>query len=554
MVIGPALMSRSGWPFGMEIIPVGASVIGLAASWRLAIGIVAGAALTMGGIYTSGMAPFSPLVLQLAGNWLVTSLGLMYLLRQLLGSFDHASAELEASTVSLESARDEASSLAGQLAYDVKRALDTLEESLATSAAAVEAAAEQMLALLQEARRLRPPEPVLPSDEVTRSLRRMRLGLTRTLFVVGSMVLSAQIIRNSVAGRDTLAWLNAAELSAFLVVAAFHTLAPHRWRWSIQLLAGATTCIGLLMMVTWHRIEPGATVLPPVTMTLIVLALLGAVGGQWATPVIWTALFAAATMVILKGAVGPTLIVCVAYGAFGALIASLQERLLADVALRRKEASAAIRYRRRLIGALFHDLSNPLQAVTILVSPEGPHEGRTVPAEAGPLVRRMRGTLDSVMGRVQPPERLPLAEMLDALLSVFGARLATKRIAMMPAWDPGVAVRANRSLLQDTVLANLLSNAIKFSPTGGTITMRASRVGSEVHVELQDQGPGIPDEAMAALDAGQVAPSQMGSAGERGSGHGLLLARDYVEEMGGTLTFTRPPEGGVIARVVLPAA
>ena len=554
MVVGPALVRQTGWPFGLEIIPLGASVIGLAAGWELATGIIVLAVVVHGGLYGSGLAPLPPLFAQMAGNWAVTAMGMLFLVRQLLRTFDRASADLEASVVGLEAARDEASTLAGQLAHNVKAALDALQESLAVGPAAVEAATERLQRLLHEGRERRPPEPVLRGEEITQSLRHMRAGQTRVLFVVGCLIMCLQVVRNSMAGRTTVAWLVAAQLLAFVAVAGFHVRAPHRWRWSAHLLAGAITIISVLLLDAWHRIEPGVDIFPPVPLALGCLVMLGAVTGLRVITGLWTALFGAAACFVLEGSVWPTLVLCVVYATIGVLFATLQETLLADVVSRRKDASAAIRYRRRLIGALFHDLSNPLQAVAILVSPDGPHEGRTVPKEATELVRRMRGTLEAALGQVQPPERLPLPELFNALLSVFGARLATKRIALIPSWESGLAVTANRSLLQDTVLANLLSNAIKFSPIGGTIGIRAIRTGATVQIELQDQGPGIPDDAMAAFQAGQVAPTQTGSAGERGSGHGLFLARDYVEEMGGTLAFERPAEGGVIARVVLPAA
>ncbi|MFN5533303.1 MAG: DUF3417 domain-containing protein [Planctomycetaceae bacterium] len=57
-----------------------------------------------------------------------------------------------------------------------------------------------------------------------------------------------------------------------------------------------------------------------------------------------------------------------------------------------------------------------------------------------------------------------------------------------------------------------------------------------------------------AVEAGRVAPSRIGSAGEVGSGYGLLLASDYLREMGGALSFEARQGGGLTVRVTLPAA
>jgi signal transduction histidine kinase len=251
--------------------------------------------------------------------------------------------------------------------------------------------------------------------------------------------------------------------------------------------------------------------------------------------------------------------VCLLYIALGFMLASLQRTVLQEIVHRQARASSVIRHRRRLIGTLFHDLANPLQALAMQVEPpEGgeatsPSDAPPVPTDAAPLVQRMRATLDAALGQLQPPERLTPAALVDALLAVFGARLAEKRIHLVPVWEPEAAVVANRSLLQDTILANLLSNAIKFTPVGGTITLRGERAGPVVHLEIADQGPGLPEAVRTAFEAGRVAPSRSGTAGEIGSGYGLLLVREYLREMGGTLAFEPPSHGGLVARVVLPA-
>jgi signal transduction histidine kinase len=247
----------------------------------------------------------------------------------------------------------------------------------------------------------------------------------------------------------------------------------------------------------------------------------------------------------------------VVYATLGVMLSSLQQAMLLAITTRRQEAMASIVRRRRLIGTLFHDLANPLQALAMLLEPEEGGDSTpdaSAPSDAMPLVHRMRATLDAALGQVQPPEQLTLSELVDALLSVFGARLAAKRIRLIPAWDANVSVLANRSILQDTVLANLLSNAIKFSPSDGTITIRGTRRGGEVRLEIGDEGPGLPESVRAAVMAGRVAPSAAGTSGEQGSGHGLLLTRDYLLEMGGTLTFDHPATGGLIATVTLSAA
>jgi signal transduction histidine kinase len=85
------------------------------------------------------------------------------------------------------------------------------------------------------------------------------------------------------------------------------------------------------------------------------------------------------------------------------------------------------------------------------------------------------------------------------------------------------------------VLSNLVSNAIKFSPAGATVVVR-SRVGNVgLRVEVQDNGPGIPDEDRAQLFQEFARLANKPTGGEKSSGLGLAIARHLVELHGGQI-------------------
>ncbi len=86
-----------------------------------------------------------------------------------------------------------------------------------------------------------------------------------------------------------------------------------------------------------------------------------------------------------------------------------------------------------------------------------------------------------------------------------------------------------------TVLRNLVSNAIKFTLPGGTITVAARREGDEVEISVTDTGVGMPPGRVDDLFRLDRRTTTNGTAGERGSGLGLLLCRDLVERQGGVL-------------------
>ena len=98
------------------------------------------------------------------------------------------------------------------------------------------------------------------------------------------------------------------------------------------------------------------------------------------------------------------------------------------------------------------------------------------------------------------------------------------------------------------VLRNLVSNAIKFTLPGGTVTIAARQAGEEVEITVADTGVGMPPSKIDDLFRLDRRVTTNGTAGERGSGLGLLLCRDLVERQGGRLTVRSVVDHGTTTR------
>jgi len=85
------------------------------------------------------------------------------------------------------------------------------------------------------------------------------------------------------------------------------------------------------------------------------------------------------------------------------------------------------------------------------------------------------------------------------------------------------------------VLTNLITNAIKFSYPGTVILVKARREDDSVHISVQDQGQGIPEDEISKIFQDFGRTSVRPTAGEKSTGLGLAICKRMVEAHGGSI-------------------
>lgn len=145
------------------------------------------------------------------------------------------------------------------------------------------------------------------------------------------------------------------------------------------------------------------------------------------------------------------------------------------------------------------------------------------------------------------PVRLELNEVLGVTTSLFGGVSRAHEVKFDPG-DSEVWAWVDPAALQQ-VLGHLIENAVKYSPGGGAIVLRTFRADGEAHLEVSDEGVGIPK------DLNLFAAFQRGgdSSDTAGSGLGLYIVRNLVEGMAGRVSARRNDGRGSTFTVVLPA-
>ncbi|MBX0292772.1 tetratricopeptide repeat-containing sensor histidine kinase [Hymenobacter sp. HSC-4F20] len=273
------------------------------------------------------------------------------------------------------------------------------------------------------------------------------------------------------------------------------------------------------------------------------------------------------------------------WGAIAALLLGLSGMGLLYGKLRRSRAALATNHRileeatqelrqlaaskDRLYAIVAHDLRGPVTSfagVTELIDfylKQGDEKGlRRLPNLVRQSAHQLNHLLDNLLNWAVNqtgelafrPERLSAIELLVQALELYANTAEAKQITLQLEAPPELAVWADAHMTQ-TVLRNLVGNALKFTPSGGTICLRAKALpGSGVQLSVADSGTGMAASQVAAVltDTGPSRPlkREPGS----GTGLGLLLCRAFMHRQGGSLDIKSAPGQGTTVSVTLPAA
>jgi signal transduction histidine kinase len=117
--------------------------------------------------------------------------------------------------------------------------------------------------------------------------------------------------------------------------------------------------------------------------------------------------------------------------------------------------------------------------------------------------------------------------------------------------EDGLRARVDDRWLAEAVRQGL-DNAMKFAPADTPIDLRARAEDGRVLIEIEDRGPGIPDDLRERVFEKFCRWRPVGYEDRAGSGLGLFIVRSIAREHGGDATTVAAPEGGTILQIRLP--
>ena len=148
-------------------------------------------------------------------------------------------------------------------------------------------------------------------------------------------------------------------------------------------------------------------------------------------------------------------------------------------------------------------------------------------------------------------EAIDLERLIDSNVTALSLTAAQKDIRLTFNTPRALSFMGDVNMLQ-SLLHNLISNAIKFSHPQGLVQVNTTLVDGEIQIAVQDSGTGMSPEHVSTLFALEHSRSVKGTAGEKGTGLGLLLCKQFVEQHGGRIEVTSELGQGSCFTVYLP--
>ncbi len=178
---------------------------------------------------------------------------------------------------------------------------------------------------------------------------------------------------------------------------------------------------------------------------------------------------------------------------------------------------------------LAHEIRNPLGSIELYASMiDGEYAEQIVRS-----VRLLNHSVTNILQFGRPimptPERISVNRLLEGIRAFLQPMAQKKQIGIEIQCEPGCYTVGDYELLH-RMLLNLVLNALRETPKDGTVRLSGRVAGSDVFLEVEDTGPGIPEEKLTRIF------DPMFSTSRDGCGLGLPIVKRIIESHSGNIT------------------
>lgn len=149
------------------------------------------------------------------------------------------------------------------------------------------------------------------------------------------------------------------------------------------------------------------------------------------------------------------------------------------------------------------------------------------------------------------PEEIFIDNLIERIIPLFASKAEQKQV-LIRSMIPQKTVAYADLRMVNTVIRNLLSNALKFTDAHGIIEVSAKSGQESVEIAIADTGIGMSREYQEKLFRIDAKSSRQGTAGETGTGLGMILCKEFVDRNGGRIWVESEEGKGSTFRFTLP--
>ncbi|MCR9226688.1 MAG: sensor histidine kinase [Flavobacteriaceae bacterium] len=210
-----------------------------------------------------------------------------------------------------------------------------------------------------------------------------------------------------------------------------------------------------------------------------------------------------------------------------------------------KELDRINKLKNKLFSLMTHDVRAPLNNLSVIVAMMEEHLAddevkqimEKLKIEISDKIDMLNGVLQWSYSQLEGIElnkkRCDLQEIFTKVKNEFERTAKDKDITIiLDTSSPEIV--ADENILK-VILRNLISNAIKFSSKGQKVVLWSQENSKNIELGVKDFGTGMDPNWFDQIKRGDKPQSTRGTSGEKGTGFGLLIAKDFVEMLEGEM-------------------
>jgi signal transduction histidine kinase len=235
---------------------------------------------------------------------------------------------------------------------------------------------------------------------------------------------------------------------------------------------------------------------------------------------------------------------------------------IAELRIKNTELRYMIDAQKSIIAVLAHDVRNPLASIKNIIELK---QSEFLDAEeSAEMLGVVAGQLDSTINMVENVVKwgqlhlqfgslqftdFNLCELVDRIFGSESLNSVIKNNQLVNLVNPDIFIYSDENVLE-FVIRNLTGNANKFTQSG-TIKVAAKQWGIKTTLLISDTGVGMTGDQIAELLTTNKSNTTLGTNMEKGSGLGMLLVKEFIDRMNGTLSVESAVNEGTTFKIVL---